>query len=54
MRLNVLSEDEIEEIHRASILVLEKRGAVVGSQTALYLLGNAGAEIDLPKKLARE
>ena len=52
-RLSILSDNEIEEIHRSSVLVLEKRGAVVGSSRALRLLEEAGAEIDPSKKLVK-
>jgi trimethylamine--corrinoid protein Co-methyltransferase len=52
-RLSILSEDEIDQIHRSSLQVLEKRGALIGSPRALRLLEDAGAEIEHSKKLAK-
>ena len=52
-RFEILSENEIDEIHRSSIQVLEKRGASIQSHRALKLLADGGAEVDLTKKLVR-
>ena len=48
-----LSESEIDAIHRSSLEVLEKRGVAVRSTRALKLLADAGASVDLSKKLAK-
>lgn len=44
--LTVLSEDQIYEIHRASLDVLEKTGYKVLSEEALKLLKGAGARVE--------
>ncbi len=52
-RLSILSDNEIEAIHRCSVQILERTGALVRSPRALKLLGNAGAEVDPARKLVR-
>jgi len=52
-RLNVLSDNEIEAIHRSSVQVLERVGALVRSRGALKLLADAGAKVDFEKKLVK-
>jgi len=44
-RVQMLSRSESEEIHGASIRILEKSGAVVRSTEALKLLSSAGAKV---------
>ena len=43
---SVLSEDQVYEIHRASLEVLEKAGYKIESKTALDLLKQAGARVN--------
>jgi len=52
-RLSILSDSEIEAIHRSSIRILERVGALVRSPRALKLLVDAGAEVDPARKLVK-
>lgn len=52
-RLQLLSRDEIESIHLASMKLLEEVGVKVYNTTALRLLADAGVEVDYGSKLAR-
>jgi trimethylamine--corrinoid protein Co-methyltransferase len=49
----VLSEQEIVQIHEASINILETSGVLVYSKKALDLLNSKGAIVDYDKKLVR-
>lgn len=51
-RLQLLSRDQIESIHLASMKLLEEVGVKVYNDTALKLLGDAGVEVDFDNKLA--
>ncbi|MFQ6076240.1 MAG: trimethylamine methyltransferase family protein [Candidatus Bathyarchaeia archaeon] len=51
--LRVLNRDQLEMIHTATVKVLEEVGVFVGSRRGLKILGEAGAEIDFGKKIAR-
>ncbi|MEW6262882.1 MAG: trimethylamine methyltransferase family protein [Thermodesulfobacteriota bacterium] len=51
--LKMLSDDEVQEIHAASLQILEKTGAVFELDEALAILGDHGAIIDRKKRLAR-
>jgi len=56
MRLNkleVLDGSELREIHEVSLRILAETGVLVSSQRALNLLEEAGAQVDLQKKLAK-
>ena len=52
-RLTILSESEIEEIHRCSIQILERVGFLVGSPRVVRLLVNAGATVDSGSKTVK-
>jgi trimethylamine--corrinoid protein Co-methyltransferase len=59
--LSILSENEIQEIHRSSLGILERDGVLVRSQEAVTLLTQAGANSDgkdrkvrLPSSLVEE
>jgi len=52
-RLQLLSRDEIESIHLASMKLLEEVGVKVYNDAALRLLAEAGVEVDFDDKLAR-
>jgi trimethylamine--corrinoid protein Co-methyltransferase len=52
-RLEILTKNEIENIHYASLKVLETVGMVVGEETSLTLLAEAGANVDHKRKLAK-
>jgi len=51
--LQLLSRDDIEAIHLASMKLLEEVGVMVYNEKALKLLADAGVEVDFDKKLAR-
>ena len=51
--LNLLSRDEVEEIHLATLEVLEKTGVFVENPGALDLLDGGGATIDAARKIAK-
>jgi trimethylamine--corrinoid protein Co-methyltransferase len=58
-RFKFLSEDKLEEIHAASLEVLERTGILVKNAKALELLRNEGCEIDsqvvrMPSSLVEE
>jgi trimethylamine--corrinoid protein Co-methyltransferase len=46
LRLNILSDDEIEAVHRTALQVLEKTGIKVYSERALKTLKAGGAEVE--------
>ena len=52
-RFQILSESEIDAIHRSSIQVLERRGVAVQSSGTLKLLADAGANVDFAKRLVK-
>ena len=45
VRLNILTEDEIQEIHAGTLEVLEKTGVRVCSDKGLHLLADAGCKV---------
>lgn len=51
--LNVFSEDELYDIHLATLEVLEKTGVFVENEEALDILDGGGAIIDRTKKIAK-
>jgi len=51
--LQLLSREQIENIHLSSLKILEELGVMIQSDTALRLLADAGAETDPAKKIAR-
>lgn len=51
--LKVLSRNELETVHAATVKVLEEVGVFIGSRRGLEILGEAGAEVDLERKIAR-
>jgi trimethylamine--corrinoid protein Co-methyltransferase len=50
-QFNVLSSKQIEELHFASIQILENTGVTVDSEDAISLLGDAGANVSNPKRV---
>ena len=52
-RLPVLAAREIEAIKDASLAILRDTGVMVHHQDILRLLGEAGAKVDAPRKIAR-
>ena len=51
--LEILTEEQVETIHRASLRILAELGMQVWGDRALDLLGAAGAEVDLERKQVR-
>lgn len=51
--LNTVTEDELYEIHLATIEVLEKTGVFVGDSEALEIFDGGGAVIDKKNKIVR-
>jgi trimethylamine--corrinoid protein Co-methyltransferase len=52
-RIEVLSKEEIEEMHWRSLKILSKVGILVEHEGALKLLHDIGAEVDFNKKIAK-
>jgi len=52
-RLQLLSRDEVESIHLASLKLLEEVGVKIYNDAVLKLLADAGIDVDFDKKLAR-
>jgi len=53
IRVEVLSEKEIETIHAGTLKILRDTGVMVHHDEALELLSQAGAEVQQDKKIAR-
>lgn len=51
--LRMLSNEQIERIHIASLKILEEVGVAIQSDIALRILAQAGAEVNNDKKIAR-
>ena len=51
--LQLLSREEIEAIHLASLKILEEVGVMIQSEEALKIVANAGADVDATRKIAR-
>jgi len=52
-RLEVLSREEVEKIHVASLNVLSRVGVRIDHENALKLLNSVGAEVDFNKRIAK-
>jgi trimethylamine--corrinoid protein Co-methyltransferase len=52
-RVEVLSREEIEEIHFRSLSILSRVGVKVEHEEALKMLKDLGAEVDFDKKIAK-
>ena len=52
-RLCMLSNDELYQIHLASLDILERTGMVMGSDIGLKLMKEAGAEVDEKSRLVK-
>jgi len=53
IKVKVLSNKEIKDIHEASLVILRDTGVMVHHEEALRLLGEAGAKIDNTSNIAR-
>jgi trimethylamine--corrinoid protein Co-methyltransferase len=54
LRLDILSEDELEDIHLATLELLQKTGIFVENSEALDLFANAGAQVNRQTKKKRD
>jgi len=52
-KLKVLSDDELNQIHEASLKILSETGMMISSQRALKLLEDGGAQVDFHRQLVR-
>jgi trimethylamine--corrinoid protein Co-methyltransferase len=50
-QFRVLSSKQLDELHFASLHILEKTGVTIDSEEALRLLGGAGADVSNPKRV---
>lgn len=53
LSLNILSEDELVEIHAGTLEILEQTGLFVEDAEALELFGDHGADVDKANKVVR-
>jgi trimethylamine--corrinoid protein Co-methyltransferase len=53
LSLNNLTDDELNDIHQATIEVLEKTGLFIETDEALQVFDGAGAEVDRQKKIVK-
>jgi len=53
INVKVLSDNEIKDIHEASLVILRDTGVMVHHEEALRLLGEAGAKVDNSNSIAR-
>ena len=51
--LNVFNEDELEEIHLSTLDLMKSTGVFVEDNEALQRFGDAGADVDLVKKIVK-
>ena len=51
--VEILSAEQLETIHRASLQILEQMGLEIMSQEALDLLDKAGAKVDRESQIVR-
>jgi len=54
MMLELLSRDQIEKIHSASLKILEDVGVVVYDDSFLKFLADSGVNVDFNKKKAQD
>ena len=52
-QIEILTKDEIEEIHLTTLDLLEHVGVVVREEEALTILGEAGCSVNMRKKLVK-
>jgi trimethylamine--corrinoid protein Co-methyltransferase len=50
-QFRVLSDDQLEELHLATIQIMERTGVTFQCQEAIELLGNAGADVSNPNRV---
>ena len=51
--LNVFSDDALEDIHLATLEVLQKTGVFVDDDDAMEVFAGAGATVDKKKKIVK-
>lgn len=50
-QFHILSDKQLEELHHATLQILERTGVLFECQEALDLLGDAGADVSNPKRV---
>jgi len=50
-QFRILSDDQLEELHLATIQIMERTGVTFQCQEAIELLGNAGADVSNPNRV---
>ena len=50
-QFRILSDSQIEELHYATLQILERTGVTVECEEAIDLLGEAGADVSNPKRV---
>jgi len=50
-QFHILSDKQLEELHHASLQIMERAGIAFESQEALKILGNAGADVSNPNRV---
>ena len=50
-QFHILSDKQIEELHLATLQILERAGVAFECQEAIDILGNAGADVSNPNKV---
>ena len=53
LRLEVFTEDELREIHLATLEVLSETGVLVGDDEAIEIFAAGGASVDLERRVVR-
>jgi len=51
--LNVVSEEEIEKIHSATLEVLQDVGLLIMDDDSLKVLADSGCDVDFEKKIVK-
>ncbi len=50
-QFHILSDKQIEELHFATLQILERAGVTPECQAAIDILGNAGADVSNPNRV---
>ena len=50
-QFRILSDQQLEKLHHASLEILERTGVTVDSEEAIELLHGAGADVSDPKRV---
>lgn len=53
MRIKALADEDVAKIHQATLAVLEQIGVKFPSETALHILADAGADVDIKAQIVK-